>query len=153
MSADCKRLYADITFRAIGGRGVRGAKRQRRRHRRRSETRSTPPGDAGRDATDRRTALRYDRTVMGGWLCEQKGHCETRQRGAWRYRGRTFALPREKGQARCARFFGICRKTTRRAGAIADGWRYTWHGGSAGSEPAIKPERSETKDWLAKVGP
>ncbi len=48
--ADCKRLYADITFRAIGGRGVRGAKRQWRRQGRRNDRRSTPPGDAEIDA-------------------------------------------------------------------------------------------------------
>ncbi len=76
----------------------------------------------------------------------------TRQRKAWQLRKGTFALPREIGQASCGGFCDVVAKATRRAGAMRSAGDCAWHDGSAGSEPAIKPERPETKGWLAKVG-
>ena len=89
---------------------------------------------------------------MGRWLCEQKGLGSNASAKTLAMRTANFALPREKGRGRCDGFCGMAAKVTRRPVRLrmaGDGDRLQR---AKGSEPAIKPERPEAKDWLAKVG-
>ena len=83
---------------------------------------------------------------MGRWHYIQKGHGNNATALGYAMRTATSALPRENRRGRCDGFFGICRKGDAATGAMrtaGDGDRLQR---AQGSEPALKPERPETKE-------
>ena len=89
--------------------------------------------------------------LWGNGITYRRGSGVTRQRKRWRYHrrlSRYHALTASEVRS----FFGICRKRRGERLRLRSAGDCAWYGGSAGSEPAIKPERPETTGWLAKVG-
>jgi hypothetical protein len=65
--------YTDKTYARSAAGGSGGRSEVEAAYAAGNEPRSTPPGDAEMNATDRRTTLRLKRSVKGRWLNEQKG--------------------------------------------------------------------------------